>query len=93
MIITEYKIEKLPEHDEWVITVSLEPTWFDRTFMGKIFPEKKEFHGSVSTWRLKDGSPVPYFWRWWAFAAITRHLHSGKDISNVSCCTYRQKNK
>lgn len=82
MIITTYQVERIatPEEDQieqWKIQLALEPCWFERNFVGRIFPENRTLVGSCSTWKWGDGQPADYFWRWWAFHAVRKAQKTG----------------
>lgn len=73
--------------------MTLEPTWFERTFSGKYFPEKRELIGSCSNWIWSTGERAGYLWRYWAHCAWSKHINSMEIPNSGKRCTYRQKNK
>lgn len=82
MMVKEYRITHLADPDEdpinqWQIQISLEPTWIERHFMGKIFPERRTIVGSCTTWLWGDGKRAGYFWSLWAHQAVLRHGKTG----------------
>ena len=90
MIIKEYSISHDPSQEyptEWVIEVHAEPGWFQGMFLGIHFPQKLIMIGHCTTWHWLSGEPVGYFWRWWAFYAITRHIKkmNQKEATYVNC--------
>lgn len=91
MLVTRYKIERISESEEnqtdrWRIDLEMEPTWFDRTFMGIIFTRKLTLEGSYMTWHWCDSDKVAsVFWSIWADCAVKKHLKDhGKTYSKRS---------
>lgn len=89
MIIKEYRIKRIaePEDDpinQWQIQLTLEPCWFERNFMGRIFPESRTLVGSCSNWHWGDGEPADYFWRWWAFSAVRSRIDKAGGATYVN---------
>ncbi len=78
MFVKRYKIEHIAESDQdqagcWRIELELEPSWFDRTFMGIIFNRTHTLKGNYSVWRWEDNQEANIFWSLWADCAVKKH--------------------
>jgi hypothetical protein len=91
MIITQYHIKKihtglLLDLPDWSIRLTIEPTWFDRIFMARCFPETRTLFGNYNSWKWTDENlQVGFFWRWWANAVLARHDKTKEEATYVNC--------
>lgn len=79
MLVTKYKIEHISSPEEghadiWRIDIELTPQWFDRWFMGQVFPLSLSLVGSCLTWSwVPSNRKANFFWSVWADCAVKKH--------------------